>query len=115
MSDEAIHEDTITTVPNSSMAVVSLVAGILGLTFFPLLGSLVAIITGIMGRHEVQESQGTLAGEGMATAGLVMGVIGIGLGALCLCVFGVTFGSIFCVALSEGGLIILPGLYGILF
>jgi hypothetical protein len=115
MSDEAYQQEVITTVPNSSMAVVSLVAGILGLTFFPLLGSLVAIITGIMGRREVQESQGTLAGGGMATAGLVMGVIGISLSALCLCVFGVTFGSIFCVALSQGDLLILPGLYGLLF
>ena len=115
MSDEAYQEDAITTVPNSSMAIVSLVAGILGLTFFPLIGSLVAIITGIMGRREVQESQGTLAGEGMATAGLVMGVIGISLGALCLCVFGVTFGSVFCVAINEGINLIVPGMYGFLF
>ena len=35
-------------VPNSSMAIVSLIAGILGLTFFPLLGSIVALITGIL-------------------------------------------------------------------
>ena len=110
MSDESYQEEMVTTVPNSSMAVISLVAGILGLTFFPVLGSLVAIITGIMGRREVRESGGTLAGEGMATAGLVMGVIGISLGALCLCVFGFTFGFTFCIALSEGQFLILPGL-----
>ena len=58
--------------PNSSMAVVSLVAGILGLTFFPFLGAIVAVITGPMAKKEIRESGGTLGGEGIATAGIIL-------------------------------------------
>ena len=115
MTYETPPTETPYALPNSSMAVVSLVTGILGLTFFPLIGSIVAIVTGIMGRKEIQESGGTLGGEGMATAGLVMGWIGVGLTALCICVFGVTFSIPFCIALTEGNYWMVPGLFGLLF
>ena len=115
MSYDIPPEDTSYSVPNSTMAVVSLIAGILGLTFFPVIGSIAAIITGIMGRKEVQESGGTLGGEGMATAGLAMGVIGLGLGVLCLCIFGFSLGIPFCIALSEGQFLVIPGLFALLF
>ncbi len=75
--------------PNSSMALVSLIAGILGLTFFPLIGSIIAVITGYMGRKEIAESGGALGGDGMATAGLVIGWIGIGLSVIGCCVVAV--------------------------
>ncbi|MEN6393959.1 MAG: DUF4190 domain-containing protein [Anaerolineaceae bacterium] len=72
----------------STMAIVSLVAGILGLTFFPFIGSIVAVITGPMAKKEIQQSGGTLDGEGLATAGIVTGWIGIGLGVIsCLVTF----------------------------
>ena len=74
--------------PNSSMAIVSLVAGILGLTFFPRLGSIAAVITGYMARKEIEQSLGALSGAGLATAGLVLGWIGIALGAIGLCIGG---------------------------
>jgi hypothetical protein len=74
--------------PNSNMAIVSLVAGILGLTFFPFLGSIAAVITGYMARKEIEQSMGALSGTGLATAGLVLGWIGIALGVLGLCVGG---------------------------
>jgi hypothetical protein len=60
-------------VPNSNMAVVSLVFGILGLTFLPTLGSIVALITGYLARKEIGQSAGALGGEGLATAGIVLG------------------------------------------
>ena len=96
MSDEISQSDVpqidlASTAPNSTLAVISLVAGILGLTFFPLLGCIVAIITGLMARKEIKESLGTIGGDGMATAGLVLGFIGIGLGALGFCIFGGIF------------------------
>jgi hypothetical protein len=69
------------------MAVVSLIAGILGITLFPILGSIVAIITGGMARREIRESDGALTGEGMATAGLVLGWVGFALILLAGCVF----------------------------
>jgi hypothetical protein len=97
------------------MAIISLVAGILGLSFFPLIGSIIAIITGMLGRKEIRESAGTLGGEGMATAGLVLGWIGIGLSALGICVFGVLVAIPFCALLTEGNFLVLPGLFVWLF
>jgi hypothetical protein len=41
-----------------------------------------------MARNEIRESNGTLGGEGLATAGLVLGWIGVGLTVLGLCVGG---------------------------
>jgi hypothetical protein len=102
--------------PNSSMAIVSLIAGILGLTLFPLLGSIVALITGYSARKEIQESAGALAGDGMALAGLIMGWIGIGLSLIGLCFACAIFGLIPLIAIvSEGSNWILPGLVGLIF
>jgi hypothetical protein len=85
--------------PTSNTALISLIAGILGLTLLPLIGSIVAVITGGMARREIRDSAGAFGGEGMATAGLVLGWIGIGLSALGLCVFGALFAIPFCIAL----------------
>jgi hypothetical protein len=57
----------------STLAVISLVAGILGWTLLPFLGSLGAIITGHMARSEIRRSAGTIDGNGLAIAGLVLG------------------------------------------
>lgn len=72
--------------PNSTMAIVSLVSGILGWTFVPLLGSIVAIITGHMAKKEIKESMGNLGGDSMASIGLVLGYISIAL-FVCGCLF----------------------------
>ena len=53
----------------SSLAVVSLVSGILGWTLVPLLGTLVAIVTGHMARKEIRNSGGNLDGDGLAVGG----------------------------------------------
>jgi hypothetical protein len=73
--------------PTSTMAIVSLVAGITGWTILPFLGAIVAIITGHMAKNEIKKSAGTLGGNGMATAGLVLGYLSIALGICLLCVF----------------------------
>jgi Domain of unknown function (DUF4190) len=57
----------------STFAIISLVAGILGWTLLPLLGSVGAIITGHMARGEIRKSAGTIDGDGLALAGLVLG------------------------------------------
>jgi len=57
----------------SSLAVVSLVTGILGWTLLPFLGSLGAIIAGHMARREIRRSAGALDGDGLAVTGLVLG------------------------------------------
>ena len=73
-------------VPNSTMATVSMISGIVGWTVAPLLGSLVAIITGHMAKKEIKENPGRLGGDGMATAGLVMGYLQMIPSVLCICV-----------------------------
>jgi hypothetical protein len=58
----------------NGMAVTALVLGILGL--FCWIGSIPAIIFGVMGRKQIRESNGAETGDGMAMAGLIMGIIG---------------------------------------
>ena len=70
--------------PNSNMAMASLVLGILGWTIAPGLASIAAIITGHMAKNEIKASMGQLGGDGMATAGLIMGYANVAIG-LCVC------------------------------
>lgn len=57
--------------PTSGKALASLITGIFGLLFF--FPAIAAIILGHMSRSEIRNSNGRLKGNGMATAGLVMG------------------------------------------
>jgi len=70
--------------PNSNMALASMILGILGWTIIPTIGSVAAIITGHMAKNEIKNSMGALGGDGMATAGLVLGYANIAIG-LCVC------------------------------
>ena len=75
--------------PNSNLALASLILGILGWTILPTLGSIGAIITGHMAKNEIKTSMGALAGDGMATAGLVLGYANVAAAAcICLAVAG---------------------------
>ena len=78
----------------SSLAVVSLVFGILGWTLLPFLGSLVAVVCGHMARAEIGRAQGSLEGDGLAVAGLVMGYLVIGLSVLALAAVFLFFGGL---------------------
>jgi hypothetical protein len=55
----------------SGKALASLLTGIFGLLIFPI--GIAAIILGHVSRSEIRKSNGRLKGDGMATAGLVMG------------------------------------------
>lgn len=74
-----------TPAPTSSLSITSLIMGILGWTLVPIVGGIIAVITGHMAKKEIRESSGLLAGDGMATAGLVLGYANLTAGA-CLCV-----------------------------
>ena len=63
----------------SNLAITSLVSGILGWTLLPLLGAIVAVITGHMARSEIRKSNGELDGDGLAVAGLVLGWLSLAL------------------------------------
>src|SRR5436190_1276484 len=84
---------------NSNMAVISLIAGITGLTVFPIIGSLVAVILGHMAKGEINRSGGQLGGGGLATAGLVLGYLGLVLSVGGLCIFGAILGFGICAPL----------------
>jgi hypothetical protein len=87
--------------PNSTMAIISLIAGILGLTVFPIVGSIVAVVTGHMAKGEIARSNGTLGGSGLATAGLILGYVGLVLLVLGLCGFGLFLGLPICLAIFS--------------
>ena len=79
--------------PNSTLAIASLISGILGWTLLPIIGAPVAVITGHMAKSEIKKSKGQLAGEGMATAGLILGYAALALG-LCVCTIVVFFPAV---------------------
>jgi hypothetical protein len=68
----------------STLAIVSLISGIVSWFLIPFIAAVVAVITGHMAKNEIKKSNGTIGGNGMATAGMVLGYIQLGLG-LCLC------------------------------
>ncbi|WP_045761796.1 DUF4190 domain-containing protein [Xanthomonas albilineans] len=68
----------------NSLAVVSLVAGILGWTLMPLIGSLSAIITGHMARAEIRRDPQRFEGDGLAVGGLVLGWSAVALAVIAL-------------------------------
>ncbi|MBE0411710.1 MAG: DUF4190 domain-containing protein [Anaerolineales bacterium] len=72
-------------VQSSTLAIVSLVAGILSWFLLPLIGSIVAVVTGHMAKREIRESLGKLSGDGMATAGLILGYVQLALIILGIC------------------------------
>src|SRR5215210_4329743 len=65
--------------PSSTLAIVSLVSAILGFTFVPVIGTIVALITGYMARNETRSIPPKASGDGMATAGIILGWVQIGL------------------------------------
>ncbi len=73
--------------PTSGLAIGSLIASILGLTFLPTIGSIIGVVLGYMAKRQIAESGGTMGGEGLAKAGIIIGWVGIGLTALAICLW----------------------------
>ncbi len=85
----------------SSLAVVSLVAGILGWSLLPLIGSIAAIITGHMARAEIRRAPERLDGDGMALAGLILGYVMLVLGTIGIVLALVFFGGLIWLGLAS--------------
>lgn len=66
--------------PTNSLAIVSLIAGIAGLTVVMFVGSIVAVITGHMALNKLKTSGEQ--GRGLALGGVITGWIGIAFGVL---------------------------------
>ncbi|HOC10545.1 DUF4190 domain-containing protein [Thermomonas sp.] len=86
----------------NSLAVVSLVCGILGWTLLPFLGSIIAIICGHMARSEIRRSPATQEGDGLAVAGLVMGYLVIVFSVLAIIAVILFFGGLAAVLAFAG-------------
>jgi hypothetical protein len=71
--------------PNSTLAIVSLVSALLGFTFVPVIGGIVALVTGYMARNETRSIPPKASGDGMATAGIIMGWVQLGLLVVGIC------------------------------
>ena len=78
----------------STLAIVSLVSGILGWILLPMIASIVAIVTGHMARAEIRRSAGTVDGDGFAVAGLILGWISMALALLAIVVLVLFFGGL---------------------
>lgn len=63
----------------SAWSIVSLSTGIANYFLIPVIGAILALIAGYIARKEIRESNGRFSGDGMATAGIVLGWIGIAL------------------------------------
>ena len=77
--------------PTSTLAMISLIAGILGFTFLPVIGGIVAILTGYSARKETRAVPALVGGDGLATAGIIMGWIQVGLAVVGCCCFAAYF------------------------
>lgn len=78
----------------SATAVVSLVFGIACWFALPLVGAIVAVVTGHIARGEIRRAPDRLEGDGLALAGLLLGWVHLVLIALSILVFLLFFGGI---------------------
>ena len=86
--------------PNHTLAIVSLVLGILGLAqVLPLVGPIGAIISGKMAEKEIRERPDLHSGSNLARAGITLGWIGIGISVIGLTV--VCLGLLFFLPVSS--------------
>jgi hypothetical protein len=84
-------------VDTSVLAIISLIAGILGIFLF---GSLIAVVCGHLARAEIRRKPGQLEGDGLAVAGLVLGYIGLAFTLLIVILFGLVIGGGILAAMS---------------
>lgn len=68
----------------SVLAVLSLIFGVLGVVSF---GSLIAVVLGHLARSEIKQGNGSLEGDGLAKAGLILGYIMLLLSLVALVLF----------------------------
>lgn len=78
----------------NSMAIVSLIFGVLGWSFLPVVGGLVAIVTGHLARGEIRRAAVQPQGDGLAVAGLVLGYSVVGLAVAGLAMILLFFGGL---------------------
>lgn len=88
--------------PTSTLAIISLIAGICGFTILPMLGGIVALITGTMARGETRSVPPRAAGDGLATAGIVLGIIQLAMVVVGICCVIIYFVFVVGIVMSSG-------------
>ena len=71
----------------NTMAIVSLACSVGSFVVLPVIGSILGIVFGYRARSEIADSVGIEGGSGLATAGIVVGWIGLAVMAIPLLVF----------------------------
>jgi hypothetical protein len=84
----------------NTLALVSLICGVLGWFMAPVLASIVATVTGHMARKQIRLSGGREEGDGLAIGGLVLGYASLVLGLI-----GIVFVVLFFVGVLGLGLL----------
>jgi len=74
---------------NNGMAIAALVCGIAG--FLCLIPGILGIIFGFVAKGQIRQSSGTQRGDGMATAGIVLGCIWVAITILIVATGGFDF------------------------
>ena len=90
-----------TPAPTSTLSLTSLMMGIISWILLPVVGGIIAVITGHLAKKEIRQSDRLLGGNSLATAGLVLGYANILLG-LCGCLIVIIFPVLFASVGSFG-------------
>lgn len=85
---------------SSSLAIVSLISGIASFFIVPMLGAIVAIITGNLAKKEIRQSAGRLTGEDMARWGVILGWVNIALAVIGICLVVLSILGVIGISLS---------------
>ncbi len=93
---------------SNGKATASLVLGIVGLFVCPLICSAIALILGSQAKKEIAASGGMMSGESAATAGIVLGWVGIALSLVAILIW------VILIAVASSQSTMLPALAGAL-
>ncbi len=75
-------------------AVVSLISGVLAWLGVFGLGGIAAVITGHIAKSQIRSSAGRMTGDGLATAGLVLGYLNLAMVVLATCLIVLIFAGV---------------------
>lgn len=76
-----------------TLAIVSLIFGLISWLGLPMIGAIVAVITGHLARAEINRSPDQFEGSGMALAGLILGWLNIAISLLAIVAIFLFFGG----------------------
>lgn len=94
MTDDLPHYSDYTPTETNILAIISLISAILGWVGVFGLGGLVAVITGHLAKGQIRDSGGRVGGDGLATAGLVLGYLNLAFSLMILCFVLLVFAGV---------------------